>query len=76
MKAFGLNLHVDDHQRDDAWITSGAQVAFRVDDLDTAHELAQVAGADVVHAPRDQPWGRSARYRDPDGNIVELTQPT
>ena len=30
---------------------------------------------EVVHAPKEQPWGRSGRYRDPDGNIVELTQP-
>jgi hypothetical protein len=24
--------------------------------------------------PRDEPWGRTARYRDPDGNVVALTQ--
>ncbi len=101
-KAFGLNLHVDDHQGDDPWTsgrhaatswttgefihfalyetkdgnhTTGAQVAFRVADLDESHKLAQTAGAEVLHAPKRQPWGQSARYRDPDGNIIELTQP-
>jgi len=32
------------------------------------------AGADVESMPRDEPWGRTARYRDPDGNVVALTQ--
>ena len=56
--------------------TSGAQVSFRVDDLDRAHLAATTAGATVLHEPRAEPWGRSARYRDLDGNIVELTQPS
>lgn len=56
--------------------TSGAQVSFRVDDVEKAHAAAVAAGAQVLHEPRPEPWGRSARYRDPDGNVVELTQPT
>lgn len=32
-------------------------------------------GALVLHEPRPEPWGRSVRYRDLDGNTVELTQP-
>ena len=55
--------------------TSGAQVSFRVDDLDEAHERAIAAGATVLHGPRNEPWGRSARYRDADDNVVELTHP-
>lgn len=31
-------------------------------------------GAELVHEPRSQPSGRSGRYRDLDGNVVELTQ--
>jgi hypothetical protein len=27
-----------------------------------------------VHEPTAQPWGTSARYRDLDGNVIELTQ--
>ena len=56
--------------------TSGAQVSFRVDDLDRTHTAAIAAGAEVLHEPRLEPWGRSARYRDFDGNTVELTEPT
>ncbi|MBK5221896.1 MAG: VOC family protein [Acidimicrobiia bacterium] len=55
--------------------TSGAQIALRVDDLDAAHRRAMAAGAEIVHGPRREPWGTSARYRDLDGNVVELTQP-
>lgn len=99
---FGLDLHIGDHEGDDAWTTgrhaatswgvgafmhfalyetkdgsnsSGAQVAFRVNDLDAAHRRAVGAGASVLHPPADQPWGRSARYSDPDGHVIELTQP-
>lgn len=56
--------------------TSGAQVSFRVDDIDRAHDAAVSAGAEVLHPPRSEPWGRSGRYRDFDGNVVELTQPS
>ena len=55
--------------------TSGAHVSFRVDDLARRHEAAVAAGAQVLHEPRAEPWGRSARYRDHDGNVVELTEP-
>lgn len=55
--------------------TTGAQVSFRVDDIGAAHRAAVAAGAEVLHEPRAEPWGTSARYRDPDGNVVELTQP-
>ena len=99
--AFGLDLHINNHDGNDPWTggrhaatswadgafvhfalyetkdgstSVGAQVAFRVDDLDAAHRRAVEAGAPVVHAPKPQPWGRSARYADPDGNIIELTQ--
>jgi len=54
--------------------TVAAQIAFQVEDLDVAHGRAIEAGAETVHAPKEQPWGRSARYRDFDGNVIELTQ--
>lgn len=59
----------------DTETTAAAQIAFRVPDLDAAHERALSAGVVVVHEPKVQPWGRSARYRDSDGNVIELTQP-
>lgn len=54
--------------------TVGAQVALAVEDLPSSHRRALLAGACVLHGPRTEPWGWSARYRDPDGNVVELTQ--
>ena len=71
----GAFLHFALYQSKDGTFTTGAQIAFRVEDLDAAHKRALVAGADLVHGPKAQPWGRSARYRDPDGNLIELTQP-
>lgn len=56
--------------------TTGAQISIRVADIAAAHLAAVEAGAEVVHEPRAEPWGTSARYRDFDGNVVELTQPS
>ena len=70
----GAFLHFALYASKDGSTTSGAQIGFGVDDVDAAHERARKAGAEVVHAPKAQPWGASARYRDFDGNIIELTQ--
>jgi predicted enzyme related to lactoylglutathione lyase len=50
------------------------QVAFSVGDLHGAHDRAIATGAAVLHPPRDEPGGQTARYADPDGNVVALTQ--
>jgi len=71
----GAFIHFALYETKDRSTTKGAQVAFRVDNLDLAHRRATEAGAEVVHGPKLQPWGRSSRYADPDGNIIELTQP-
>ena len=54
--------------------TSRVQLTFAVDDIDEAHAAAVRSGARVVHEPRPEPWGRSGRYQDFDGNIIELTE--
>ncbi len=54
--------------------TENAEIGFYVDDLEAAHARAVAGGAEVVREPRQEPWGRSATYRDPDGNLVGLTQ--
>jgi predicted enzyme related to lactoylglutathione lyase len=56
--------------------TSGAQISLSVDDIDNAHAAAVRAGAHALHEPRTEPWGRSGRYEDFDGNVIELTQHT
>lgn len=71
----GAFLHFALYESKDGKATSGAQIAFRVQDLDVAHRRALDADAELIHEPKPQPWGRSARYRDLDGNIIELTEP-
>jgi catechol 2,3-dioxygenase-like lactoylglutathione lyase family enzyme len=70
----GAFLHFALYETKDGATTSGAQIAFRVGDIESAHQRALRAGVEVLHAPKAQPWGVSARYRDADGNIIELTQ--
>ena len=54
--------------------TRDVELSFFVDDLEAAHARAVAAGAEVASEPKDEPWGRTAGYRDPDGNLVSLTQ--
>ena len=54
--------------------TAKVELAFLVDDLDAAHARALAAGAQMESSPRDEPWGRTAGYRDPDGNLIALTE--
>jgi catechol 2,3-dioxygenase-like lactoylglutathione lyase family enzyme len=72
----GAFLHFALYESKDGSTTERAQVAFQVSDLDSAHARAIACGVVEVHGPRTQPWGRSARYRDPDGNVIELTERT
>lgn len=71
----GAFMHFALYATKDGSTTSGAQIAFRVSDIERAHAAAVAAGATVLHGPIAQPWGRSARYGDLDGNVIELTQP-
>ena len=70
----GAFLHFALYATKDGSTSTRSQIGFAVDDLDAAHARAIGAGAEVVHGPKPQPWGRSARYRDLDGNVIELTQ--
>lgn len=48
-------------------------IELEVDDIDAEHERLVALGVPVVKPPTTQPWGRrSAWYRDPDSNIVNL----
>jgi predicted enzyme related to lactoylglutathione lyase len=70
----GAFIHFAMYASKDGSVTQRSQVGFRVEDLDGAHGRAVAAGAELIHGPKAQPWGRSARYHDPDGNVIELTQ--
>jgi catechol 2,3-dioxygenase-like lactoylglutathione lyase family enzyme len=50
-------------------------IVFSTDDLDTAFERVQAAGAEVLQEPMDQPWGpRDCAVRDPSGNMIRISQ--
>lgn len=49
---------------------------LKVDDVDGFHRRALSAGAEVLKAPRDEPWGmRELGLRSPDGHRFILGQP-
>src|SRR4051794_3467339 len=47
-------------------VTRNVQLAFMTDDLDAMHRKLEAAGVEIAHGPREEPWGRTARYFDPD----------
>lgn len=52
-----------------------ASIQFFVDDVDQTCAQLKAKGVEFTVEPRDEPWGgRQAKFRDPDGNILELTQ--
>jgi predicted enzyme related to lactoylglutathione lyase len=55
-------------------VSRDVQIGLSVDDIDSAHARAISAGAELVHETRVEPWGSTSRYRDPDGNLISLTQ--
>jgi lactoylglutathione lyase len=48
-----------------------------VDDVDAAHQELMGKGITFVTQPMDRPhWGiRTAHFRDPDGNLIEINNP-
>ncbi|MEW6165171.1 MAG: VOC family protein [Pseudomonadota bacterium] len=61
--------------RPDAAHPSG-EIAFVTNDVPAALARAVAAGAALVQAPEDMPWGQTVAYvADPDGFLVELCTP-
>jgi catechol 2,3-dioxygenase-like lactoylglutathione lyase family enzyme len=55
-------------------VATAAQVGFHVSNLEEVHQRVLASDAQVVVEPREEPWGKTARYLDPDGNIVSITE--
>ena len=46
-----------------------------VDNVDAACQALRERGVEFLVEPHDEPWGgRQAKFQDPDGNVLELTQ--
>ena len=52
---------------------AGVELGFYSDDVRAVHERVIAAAVPALHAPRMEPWRLTARYGDPDGNIVGIT---
>jgi uncharacterized glyoxalase superfamily protein PhnB len=64
------------HQRPPTPGLAGVTISYLVDDVDAVTAAAERAGANVVDAPADQPWGeRQAVLTDPDGHVFCLVAP-
>jgi PhnB protein len=50
-------------------------VFIYIDDVDTHHARAVAAGAEIVHPPRDESYGRTYTARDLDGHPWFFTTP-
>src|SRR5215471_18233560 len=48
--------------------TATMGVFVYLDDVDGHHARARAAGAEIVNAPHDEPWGRTYSARDLDGH--------
>ncbi len=55
-------------------VATAAQIGFHVADFDSVHQRVLASGVTVASGPRSEPWGQTARYLDPDGNIVSITE--
>jgi predicted RNase H-like nuclease len=73
-EAFGVELRAGQGPEPHAEVSWRNGAYLHLDDLEQAHAQAVAAGAEVVREPRDESWGRTSAYRDPDGNLVTLTQ--
>jgi len=62
-------------RRDATDATASTRIGFRVAGVDQLLERLEAAGATVISAAQDSPWGRRAVVTDPDGHRVELTEP-
>ena len=49
-------------------------LVFACDDLQATFEELRGRGVEFTELPADQPWGRWAQFRDPDGNEHALIE--
>jgi len=52
-----------------------ASIQFLVNDVDREYQELIGKGVEFTSKPHDEPWGgRQASFRDPDGNLLEITE--
>lgn len=54
----------------------GVNIGFQVKDINQASEELKSKGAEIFEGPKTTPWGQKVAYfKDPDGNIWEVSEP-
>lgn len=62
----GLSIYNDGKTQ-----TTGAALAFTVDDVDAEYARLMELGVEIAEMPQTRPWGaRNMRFDDPDGNQI------
>lgn len=69
-----LHFALYPHRRPNRPVTTGAQIGFHVIEFDEAYNRLVDSGAEMLQEAREEPWGRTARFLDPDRNIVSITE--
>ena len=51
----------------------GAWMSIFVDDVDAVYDRCVAVGHEILHEPRDEPWGvREFHVRHPDGHVLRI----
>lgn len=70
------NLGTDYLAADTSMRPLGMEIGLLTDDVAAACERAVAAGAALLKAPTEKPWGQTVAYlRCPDGTLVEVCTP-
>jgi len=60
--------------QDSRSVTTAVQIGFHVRDFESVYARLSESDSKLLQEPRDEPWGKTARFLDPDGNIVSITE--
>lgn len=73
-----LAVATDDDQRAATGNQTGGRVGFFLQTDDFARDAAKItsAGGTLIEAPRHEPYGTVAQWRDPWGNLWDLIEPS
>lgn len=67
----GVVLFTADVQEDR--IGTFSNISFTADNVERTYEDLNARGVEFQQKPKKEPWGTSAIFKDPDGNIFVLS---
>lgn len=69
-----LSIHAPADFDDPAVGVGAVRFGFAVPDIDATVATLEELGIELSYPPRDLGWGKTTAVRDPDGNVIELTE--